>query len=204
VSLPGFEEHVQMRRRRPGRDFDPYRIIHRRQARQILLGREQVRDASGQVFGIVEFLAKLHRRAGIDDEGRAEIGLLLIELNVIPIAAGVYAPIEMAKFVAGGVFAMLGELDRKTTVGAFMLPGDDALDHLARGNLQLADAGGVGGGEVSVLVDGHNRRISHGIVAAIHYISIGLRLSRNRQKVWARCVIQGFDSNRANWRNGGN
>ena len=93
--------------------------------------------------------------AGVDHERGAEVGFLLVELDVIAVAAGVGPPVDVAQFVAGHVFAVLGKLDAEAFVRAFVLPGDHPLDHLPGRELKLAHPGRVGGGEELIAMNGH-------------------------------------------------
>ena len=81
-----------------------------------------------------------HRLAGIQEQIREQVGLLLVLLQVKLVGLGPDFPVDVADVVAGHVLAMLGELDGEAVVRAGMHPGDVALDHHARLQVQPLEA----------------------------------------------------------------
>ena len=65
-------------------------------------------------------LAVGHRCAAIQQDLGAEVGLLFVLLDVEPVGPAQDPPVEVPRIVAGGVLAMLGELDAEPLVGAGM------------------------------------------------------------------------------------
>ena len=133
VHLPGRAQerpHPAGHRRQPDAVRLPqHEVAHRRRrrARQVVL-REPPR-------------AVLHRLAGVNDEPRDEVGLLLVLLEVEPLGAAVDLPVDVLDVVAGGVLAVLRELDREPVPRAPVPPGEVALDELPRLQFEAVDAG---------------------------------------------------------------
>ena len=67
-----------------------------------------------------------------------EVGLFLVLLDVVPIAARVDFPVERRQIVAGQVLPVLGELDAEALVRAAVEPGEEPFHHRPR--LQLHGA----------------------------------------------------------------
>ena len=98
-----------------------------------------------------------------------EVGLFLVLLDVVPVAARVDLPVERRQIVAGQVLPVLGELDAEALVGAAMQPGQESFDHRPRLQLhgaqprddgriqepQLARGGGHGHGYIPLCGSGH-------------------------------------------------
>ena len=97
-----------------------------------------------------------------------EVGLFLVLLDVVPIAARVDLPVERGEIVAGQVLPVLGELDAETFVGAAVQPGEEPFHHRARFQLhgpqprddgriqepQVARGGGRGHGYIPLCGNG--------------------------------------------------
>ena len=83
----------------------------------------------------------VHRGAGVDDERDADVALFLVLLDVVAVGAGEDAPVEPAEVVAGGVLAVLGELDVEAVEGAAVQAADRPLDEPARPQRQVGDLG---------------------------------------------------------------
>lgn len=120
AGLKDFEllEHaVEMGGRGGGRELHLDVCIKGDEADHVLLVGEQIGEAGGEMAGVIELglgvgaCAEFHGAAGVENKGGAEVGFLLIELDVVAIGAGISLPVEMAQLVAGDVFAMLGEFD---------------------------------------------------------------------------------------------
>ena len=95
------------------------------QADGVLLAQEQVAEAGGDGAGVVVLVerpaAVVHRLADVHDERAAQVGLFLELLDVEAVGLGPDLPVEVADVVAGGVLAVLHELDasgRRTGCGA--------------------------------------------------------------------------------------
>ena len=69
-----------------------------------------------------------HRLAGVEQQVRQEVGLLLVLLEVELVGLGPDLPVDVADVVARHVFAVLGELDGEAVVGAGVLARDVPLD----------------------------------------------------------------------------
>ena len=89
--------------------------------------------------------AVAHRLAGVDEQPRDEVRLLLVLLEVVALGAAVDLPVDVLDVVAGGVLAVLGELDGEPVPRAAVPAGEVALDDLPGLQLQAVDAGQNGG-----------------------------------------------------------
>ena len=144
------------------------------EADEILLAGEHVGEGGGEDGGVFEFrgaggggglrffafglrgggVAEGHGGGGVEADGGAEVGFLLVLLNVVAVGAGEDGPVEVFEFIAGDVFAVLGELDGEAFVGGFVEAGESAFDDAADGEFEAAELGGLGGAEEFVAV-GH-------------------------------------------------
>ena len=89
-----------------------------------------------------------HAAAGIDEEVRLEVGLLLVLLDVVAVGLAEGAPVDVADLVAGVILAVLGELDAEALVRALVDAGEEALDEAAGDQRQAAVLGERGRVEV--------------------------------------------------------
>ena len=94
-------------------------------ADRVLLAQAAGSQAGGDGAGVVVLVqraaAVVHRLADVDDEVAAQVGLCLVLLDVKAVGLGPDLPVEVADVVAGGVLAVLHELDasgRRTGCGA--------------------------------------------------------------------------------------
>jgi hypothetical protein len=62
-----------------------------------------------------------HRCAGVQEERRLEIALLLEPLDVVAVAARIHAPVELLEIIAGAVLAVVGEFDAQAVQRASVL-----------------------------------------------------------------------------------
>ena len=134
---------LQHRRRTPvGVQLQPdgVRLLH-----------DQVAEGGGQGAGGVVLgddgavrplhRAHLHALAGVHHHPRDEVRFLLVLLQVVAFGAAVDLPVDVPDVVAGGVLAVLGELDGEPVPRASVPPGEVALDHLPGVEFQAVDAG---------------------------------------------------------------
>ncbi len=106
------------------------------QAHRVLLPRHQVGEDRRQVRAVLELgelavVAVAHRAAGVQQDLDPHVGLFLVLLDVEALGAGEHLVVEVAGVVAGGVLAVLGELDAEALVRAGVQAADRALDHAA-------------------------------------------------------------------------
>src|SRR5205085_4053522 len=85
---------------------------------------EEVGQGGGRGAGVIDLGvgdgAVAHGPTQIDQQVAAEVGFVLETLDVIAVAAGEELPVKVARVVAGGVLAILAELDGETMVRAAM------------------------------------------------------------------------------------
>ena len=104
--------------------LNPVRKSH--QPHEILLVEHDISQRRGQITGIIELAdavrTVVHRGTGIDEQVTAEIGFLLILLDVIAVELGVSLPVDVANFVPWRILAMFGELDAESFIRTGMEP----------------------------------------------------------------------------------
>lgn len=83
----------------------------------------------------------LHRFTRINHQPGDQVGFLFVLLEVIPFGPRVDFPVDMADIVAGGVFAVLSELDSEAVAGTAVPTGEIALDHMSRGDFERINPG---------------------------------------------------------------
>ena len=114
-------------------------------ADRVLLAQQQVGQAGGDGAAVVVLVqrpaAVVHRLADVDDQGAAQVGLFLELLDVEAVGLGPDLPVEVADVVAGGVLAVLHELDRVAEERAAVHAGDEALDDVLGAQVEPRDAG---------------------------------------------------------------
>src|SRR6266700_1009267 len=102
----------------------------------IAVAQNEVGQAGGHHFAVVQLGqlagAVLHRFAAVEQEVSGVVGFLFVLLDVVTVGAAEDIPVQVARVVAVGVFAVLGELDRKAPIGRFVLAGHVTLDDEAR------------------------------------------------------------------------
>jgi len=119
-------------------------VVEGDQADGVALAGEEVGDRGGGGPGIIPLgvraRAVAHRPAGVDDQVAAEVRLVLEPLDVVAVRAGEQLPVDVPGVVAGGVFAILAELDGEAVIGAPVDPLDEPLDRHPRPDLEALDA----------------------------------------------------------------
>ena len=121
----------------------PNALIKTQQTDGVTLLEEKVGEGGGQCVRIIGFGpiagAEGHRATLIDQQVATQIGFIFKLLDVIAVAAGVHAPVDIARVIAGYVLAVLRELDREAVVGAAVDTVPKALHDNARAQFQTAD-----------------------------------------------------------------
>ena len=122
------------------------RFVKEDEADRVLLADEHHGERDDHGGAIIELGKRgaapvVHRVAGVDDEGDADVALFLVLLDVMPVRPREDAPVEPAKIVAGGVLAVLGELDVEAVKRAAMLTADRTFDQPARPQDQVGNLG---------------------------------------------------------------
>ncbi len=137
-----FEQQVEVGDLRSAGDVLAELRVEGDEAYGVLLAHEQVGEGGGELAGVVEFEDALaspvvHAAAGIEDDGGAEIGLLVVLADVKAVAAAEDLPVEAADFITLNVGAVLAEFDAETLVRRGVVAGGEAFDNGAREELQL-------------------------------------------------------------------
>jgi hypothetical protein len=79
-----------------------------------------------------------HGPALVHQEVAAEVGFVLESFDEVAVTSGEDPPIEVTEVIAGGVFAVLGELDGKPVVRAAVEAGPEAFDDGTGAPFQIA------------------------------------------------------------------
>ena len=82
---------------------------------------------------------ELHRARDVEQDREVGVRVGLVLLDVVAIGARVQPPVDAADVVAGDVAAVLGEVDRGAEERRAMQAVDEALDDVAREQLEVAD-----------------------------------------------------------------
>jgi hypothetical protein len=118
-------------------------LVEGDQADGVALHGEEVGERGGAGAGVFDLgvlqRAVAHGATQVDQEVAAEVGFFLEALDVVPVGAGVEAPVEVAGVVAGDVLAVLAEFDGEAVVGAAVEAGKEALDDDAGAELEALD-----------------------------------------------------------------
>ena len=97
----------------------------------------------GERFGIFDFSvfkrSKSHRPAQVDKQVTTQIRFVFKSLDIVTVAAGKQLPIKVSQVVANGVLAIVGELNRKSMVGASVKPRHKSLNDNFRAKLKVLD-----------------------------------------------------------------
>ena len=142
---------AQWPRARPRRRDGANRLVEGDQAGSIALPQQHECERRGKSSGVVELgeavrrTAPRHRRAGIEHQHRAEVGLLLELLDVEAVGAAEQLPVHVARFVARLVLPVLGELHRKPAPRRTMQAGQKPLDDALGEDFEAAEAGDIVG-----------------------------------------------------------
>ena len=86
-----------------------------------------------------------HRRAAIEQEGAAQVGVLVGLFQVKAVRPPEEPPVDVAEIIALRVGAVLGEFDGRALLRAPMQPGPESLDHRARQQIQILQRDPFGG-----------------------------------------------------------
>ena len=101
-------------------------FVERDAADGVLLPQQQVGQAAAAVAAYSYLFsgpaAVLHAGRDVDEQGAAEVGVFFVLLDVEPVLLGPDLPIDVAQVVAGGVFAVLQELDDCPKYGLRCMP----------------------------------------------------------------------------------
>ena len=104
-----------MARARAKRNHLPDGFVENRAADGVLLAQQQIRQRGGGRHRVVALgqraAAILHAGRNIDQQAAAEVRVFFILLDVEPVLLGPDFPIDAAQVVAGGILAVLQELD---------------------------------------------------------------------------------------------
>ena len=142
--VEGDDDLPQMAHPLTGREVVAQGVIKAEQSDGIALEVKEPGEGGGEGGGIRRLGppkgTEIHGVALVHQEMAAEVGFVLELPDVIPVAPGINAPVEMAGVVAGGVLAVFGELDGETMIGTAVQAGPETLDHRAGTQLQAADA----------------------------------------------------------------
>lgn len=132
-------------------------VIEGNETDGIALLMEEVGEGGGEGGGVAGLVvvegAVLHGTGTIEEQVATEVGFVLELLDVMAVGPGEDPPVEMARIIAGGVLAILGELDGEAVVRAAMEAGPESLDDGAGAEFEAADGherlgmdeGGAGG-----------------------------------------------------------
>src|SRR5207248_10330392 len=112
----------------------------------------EVRQRRGHLLGVLELAERLaaavaHAPAGVHDDERLEVRLLLVLLDEEPVGLAVGPPVDVPQLVAGVVLAVLGELGTEPLERAAVDAGEEPLDDGPGDQRQAAVAGQLGGVE---------------------------------------------------------
>jgi hypothetical protein len=118
------------------------------QADGVLLGHEEVGKGGGEFAGVVKFedaagSAVAHGAGGVENDGGAEVGFLVVFADVEAVGAAEDFPVEAADFIALDIGAVLAEFDREAFVGRGVEAGGEAFDDGSGEELQVLQAGDV-------------------------------------------------------------
>ena len=119
-------------------------LVERDQADRVLLVDHQVAERRRQADAVLELgqllaVSVAHRPRQVHHQVAGQVGLGLELLDVEAVGLGVDVPVDVRDVVAGGVLAVLGELDRETLERAGVQPGDEALDDELGAQIQPRD-----------------------------------------------------------------
>src|SRR5436190_10632583 len=132
--------HVLGRRRHVLHDV----VVEGGEADAVPLAVHHVGEAGGEDPAVLELAdaaaAERHRLRDVEQTGEVDVGVGLVLLDIEAIGAPEQLPVDAADVVAGGVAAVLGEVDRRAELRRAVHPVDEPLDDRARHHLEVADA----------------------------------------------------------------
>ena len=129
-----------------------------------------------------------HRAAQVHHQVAGDVGLGLELLDVVLVGLGVDQPVDVLRVVAGGVLAVLAELDRKAVKRAGVQALQKALDDELRAQVEPRDL--ADDFRLQIFFDGRHDmcairqspdRVSHGVCYGRHSSSAELRDLRRRE-----------------------
>jgi hypothetical protein len=144
-ALEGAEDLRELHRLGAGTEERALRLVGQDQPDGVALLDEDGGQRRGERGGVIVLalprgLALVaHRAAGVHQQRRAEVALLLVPLDVEPVAPGVRAPVEALEVIPGRVLAVVGELDAHAVQRAAVQAGDRALDDAPRAHAEPGD-----------------------------------------------------------------
>ncbi len=128
------QELLQVRRIAAGADQGADFAVEGDQSHAVLLMEHQVGQGRGGPLGVFQLrprrglAAVAHAFAGVQEQMADQVRLVLELLQIILVGPPKNFPIEIAEVVAGGILAVLGELDREAVKGAAVHARHVALD----------------------------------------------------------------------------
>jgi hypothetical protein len=110
---PGWTLSAARREQADGREAGVDLAAHAGQADAVEVGEADVGEGGGDLLGVAELAAAggLHRRADVDRHPDRQVLVLLVQADQRLAEAHQHVPVEVADVVAGGVFAVVGELE---------------------------------------------------------------------------------------------
>ena len=145
----GVEEALP-RHAAPGRRLERgHRVVEGQQPHRVVLAMSQPRERRGQPSAVVklrrffapESAPEPHRRAHVEHQHEAGVGLALEALDVRAARARVGVPVHEARVVAGHVVAIFRELLAEAEHVGPVQPVQHAVHHRARHEFQVAEPG---------------------------------------------------------------
>ena len=136
---------VNLRQRLLGLQVGLQALVENPDAHAVRLVDDQVRERGGGVVGVFQLVersagrAVQHGLAGIVQDVGDEVRFHLVLLDVVAVGLGEDFPVQVARVVAHGVFAVLRELDRKTVVWGAVPAGHEAFHHRLGGDFELVN-----------------------------------------------------------------
>jgi len=146
------QQHVQMRDLRVAGNDVAHLAVEGDEPDGVLLAHEQVGEGCGELARVVELqdvfaAAVIHAATGIEHDGGAQIGLLVVFADVKAVAAAKDLPVKAADLIALHVRPVLAELDAEPLVRRRVMPRGESLHDGAREELQMLQARDVFGVE---------------------------------------------------------
>ena len=136
-------ERAQVARARGGRQDAPHLLLEQAEPHGIPLAHDQVGQRGrhrARVFDLAQRpRAVLHGLGDVDEDPGAQVGLLLVLLDVEAVRLAVDLPVHVAHVVAGDVLAVLGELHAETAERRAVEPRHEPLDDQARFQVEARD-----------------------------------------------------------------
>ena len=137
------DDRGQVARARAKRNRLADAFVEHRAAHGILLPQQQVGQRRGSRDRVIALgqraAAVFHAGRRIDQQAAAQVGVFFELLDVQPILLGPHFPIDAAQVVAGGVFAVLQELDALAEVRTAVHAAEQPFDDVSCANLEATD-----------------------------------------------------------------